>query len=77
MQVDIITPDENLFTGDAKSLVVPASNGQLGILENHAPLIASLGDGKIKLTNESGDQFFDIKGGVIEVNNNTVIILAG
>ena len=77
MNVDIITPDENLYTGEASSIVVPGSDGSLGILDNHAPLISSLKEGQVKLTTEEGEKSFDVKGGVIEVLNNKVIILAG
>lgn len=77
MNVDIITPDENLFTGEASSVTVPGSDGSLGILDNHAALISSLKEGQVKLTTSEGDKTFDVKGGVIEVLNNKVIILAG
>ena len=77
MNVDIITPDENLFTGEAISIVAPGSDGSLGILDNHAQLISSLKEGQVKLTTTEGEKSFDVKGGVIEVLNNKVIILAG
>ena len=76
MQLDIITPDKNLYSGEASELVVPASTGLLGILENHAPLISSLMKGSIKITTSKGVEHFDVNGGVIEVLNNKVIILA-
>ena len=76
MQVDIITPDQNLYSGEASSIVVPGSDGLIGIKNNHAPLITSLKKGNVKLTNESGQQNFDVNGGVVEVLNNKVIILA-
>ena len=55
MNVDIITPDENLFTGEASSIIAPGSDGSLGILDNHAPLISSLKEGEVKLTTTEGD----------------------
>jgi len=76
MQVDIITPDQNLFSGEADAIVVPGADGQLGILDNHAPIIVALKAGNIKLSSGSTDQSFDINGGVVEVQNNKVIILA-
>lgn len=76
MNVEIITPDKELFNGDATSLVVPGSDGLLGILNSHAPLISSLKKGVVKLTTDGGEQTFDIKGGVVEVLNNKVMILA-
>ncbi|MBL4604583.1 MAG: ATP synthase F1 subunit epsilon [Flavobacteriaceae bacterium] len=77
MNVDIITPDENLFTGEASSITVPGSDGSLGILDNHAALISSLKEGQVKLTTTEGEKTFVVNGGVIEVLNNKVIILAG
>lgn len=77
MKVEIITPDENLYSGDASSIVAPGIDGSLGILENHAPLITTLAKGQVKLTETSGkDLTFDVNGGVLEVNNNKAIILA-
>ena len=76
MTVEIITPDKELFNGDATSLVVPGSDGLLGILNSHAPLISSLKKGVVKLVTGEGELTFDIKGGVVEVLNNKVMILA-
>ena len=77
MKVEIITPDENLYSGDASSVVAPGIDGSLGILENHAPIITTLAEGLVKLTESNGKNLsFNVKGGVLEVNNNKVIILA-
>ncbi|MEJ2593928.1 MAG: ATP synthase F1 subunit epsilon [bacterium] len=78
MQVEIITPDKEIFKGEAILVQLPGIDGSFEILNNHAPLISALKDGKIKVkkTKESGDEFYDIKGGVIEVLNNKVLILA-
>lgn len=72
MHLEIITPDKKLFEGEAKSVIVPGSEGSLGILNNHAPMIASLKKGKVK----ADGQTFEIKGGVVEVLKNKVIVLA-
>jgi F-type H+-transporting ATPase subunit epsilon len=77
MRLEIITPDKKLFEGEAKSVSVPGSEGSLGILNNHAPMIASLKKGTVKITdNASQVHTFEIKGGVIEVLKNNVIVLA-
>ena len=77
MKLEIVTPDKKLFEGEAKSLTVPGSEGSLGILNNHAPMIASLKKGIVKITDASAKvHSFDIKGGVIEVLKNNVIVLA-
>ena len=77
MKVEIITPDENLYSGEASSIVAPGIDGSLGILENHAPIITTLAKGQLKITESNGkDLTFDVNGGVLEVNNNKAIVLA-
>lgn len=77
MITEIITPDKTLFQGQAKAVTVPGIDGSLGILDRHAPLISALKKGQVKVTTPEGEEIlFDIDGGVVEVNNNKVIILA-
>ena len=77
MKLEIITPDKKLFDGLAKSVIVPGSEGLLGILNNHAPMIASLKKGVVKVTDENSQvSKFEIKGGVVEVLKNNIIVLA-
>ncbi len=79
MKVEIITPDSTIFTGDNVGLIqLPGIDGSFEVLNNHAPLISVLRKGKIKLINkgEKEEQFFEINGGVIEVVNNKVLVLA-
>lgn len=76
MNVEIITPDKELFNGEASSVIVPGSDGLLGILNDHAPLISSLKEGDVKLKTSEGEKTFTVNGGVVEVLNNKVMILA-
>jgi F-type H+-transporting ATPase subunit epsilon len=77
MYLEIITPDKKLFEGEAKSLTVPGLEGSLGVLDNHAPMIASLKKGKVKVTTDKTEvKFFEVNGGVIEVLKNKVVVLA-
>lgn len=79
MKVEIVTPDSVIFTGDQVQLIqLPGIDGSFEILNNHAPLISVLKKGKIKLQNkgEKEEQYFEIKGGVIEVLNNKILVLA-
>ncbi len=76
MNVQIITPDKELFSGEADSIVVPGIDGLLGVLNHHAPLLSSLKQGSVKVVSKKQEQFFEINGGVVEVLNNNVIILA-
>jgi F-type H+-transporting ATPase subunit epsilon len=79
MKVEIITPDTVVFTGENVSLVqLPGIDGSFEILNNHAPLISVLTKGKVKVViqGEKEPSFFEIRGGVIEVLKNKVLILA-
>jgi F-type H+-transporting ATPase subunit epsilon len=72
MQLDILTPDKNLFTGKVKYISLPGADG----LEDHAPLITVLKKGTIRIEGTEGNQEFEVNGGVVEVLKNKVIILA-
>ena len=78
MKIEIITPDTVVFTGDNVTLVqLPGIDGSFEVLENHAPLISVLKKGQVKVV-VKGEKpaFYDIKGGVIEVLENKVLVLA-
>ncbi|PIY11046.1 MAG: ATP synthase F1 subunit epsilon [Flexibacter sp. CG_4_10_14_3_um_filter_32_15] len=79
MFLEIITPDNKTFSGQATSVLVPGSEakGSFEILDNHSALVSSLQEGKVKIRTQEGKEvFYTISGGVIEVLNNHVIILA-
>ncbi|HXB12798.1 MAG TPA: ATP synthase F1 subunit epsilon [Bacteroidia bacterium] len=77
MYLEILTPDKKLFSGDAEYVDVPGRAGRTGILRNHAPLISSLKAGKVKVRDMAKQEhFFEIKGGIMEVRNDKVIVLA-
>lgn len=76
MELEIITPESTLFSGEIQLVRLPGVQGSFEILQNHAPLISILGIGKIKVKDIEGVvSWFDISGGVVEVNNNTVRVL--
>jgi F-type H+-transporting ATPase subunit epsilon len=76
MQVEVITPDDKVFTGTAQGVKVPGSKGSFEVLQGHAALVSSLEKGKVRIRNGNQDIFLQIDGGVIEVQNNRVVILA-
>jgi len=78
MKLTIISPDNAIFEGDNVHLVqLPGIDGSFEIMNNHAALISVLKKGKVKVeVKGEADRFFDINGGVIEVLNNKVLILA-
>jgi F-type H+-transporting ATPase subunit epsilon len=77
MKIEIITPDKKLFSGEISSAQFPGSDGSFGIMNNHAPLIATLKKGSIKVKETSNqEQSFPVNGGVVEVLNNNITVLA-
>lgn len=77
MTLEIITPDSTLFSGEVQLVQLPGLDGLFEILNNHAPMIAALGKGRIKLQkSDSKDHFIEINGGVLEVMHNKVLVLA-
>jgi F-type H+-transporting ATPase subunit epsilon len=77
MLVEIITPDAKLFKGEVLSIELPGTNGRFEILNDHAPIISTLTAGEISIAIETGQkESFEINGGVIEMQNNKIIVLA-
>ncbi len=77
MQLEIISPDNNLYKGEIVSIRVPGSKGSFQILSNHAPIISTLEKGSIEIREKDGKSAsFNIDGGVIEAKNNKIIVLA-
>ena len=77
MQLDIITPDRKVFSGEATSVTFPGIEGQFQVLNDHAPLVSTLARGPVTIqTAGAGPQVFTVDGGVVEVLRNTVLVLA-
>lgn len=77
MQLDIITPEKSLFSGEVTLVKLPGAEGSFELLENHAPIVAALGEGDVKVIDaENNKSYFPLKGGIAECSNNKVIVLA-
>ena len=77
MLLEIIAPDQELYSGEVDLVQVPGSKGSFEILKNHAPIISTLQMGQIKIIDQKGSTtYFDVDGGVIEAKNNKIIVLA-
>ncbi len=74
--VDIMSPERLVMHTQADSVVVPAADGELGILPHHAPLLAMLEPGEIRLRRGNDVEIFAVSGGFIEVINNRISIFA-
>ena len=76
-KLSIVSPERVLYEQEVQSIVVPGSEGYLGVLSNHAPLISSLAPGKITITESDEIQrIAAVSGGFIEVSDNVATILA-
>lgn len=76
MTLEILTPDKLVFQGEVTSVTVPGTLGSFEVLKDHAPIISTLEDGKVVIRGAKELQSLYIKGGVIEVINNKIIVLA-
>jgi len=77
IRVEIVSAEEELWSGDVTTIVAPAEGGELGILPKHAPLLATLLPGDIRVHTEDGnEELFYVSGGLIEVQPHIVTILS-
>jgi F-type H+-transporting ATPase subunit epsilon len=72
MNLEIITPDRKVFSGEVEIVTLPGSDGSFQVLKDHAAIVSTLGKGVLK----ADKQEFTIDGGVVEVLNNKVLVLA-
>ena len=76
LSVALVTPEATVFEGDAEMVVVPAWDGELGILRGHAPLMALLGAGEMRITGAEGTRRFHVTGGFVEVAGDIVSVMS-
>ena len=76
MNVKIIKPDTTLYDGTANLIQLPGTGGLFEIMNNHAPIIATLASGKIRVVTANEEKLFEIKAGVVKGQKNEILILA-
>lgn len=76
LHVVVISPETTVFDGEADGVVVPAWDGEIGILRGHAPLMAILGAGEMRVTQGGTIHRFELKGGFVQVTDNVVTVLS-
>ena len=77
MILEIITAEKKVFEGEVISVKFPGTTGEFEVLKNHAPIISTLTDGNIRVIDSKEKiENFSINGGVIEMQNNKIIVLA-
>lgn len=77
MNLEILTPEKKLYSGEVYGVQMPGISGSFEVLDKHAPLISALKPGKIKVLKDKQNHtaFFEIQGGFVEVLNNRVTVL--
>lgn len=76
LKLEIATPERQMFSEEVRSVQVPAKDGYMGILPDHAPLISELGHGVLSYQTDSKTRYMALHGGVMEVLPDHVRILA-
>ncbi len=90
MNLEIVTPEASLVKGEVTSVTVPGVNGEFQMLNNHAPIVSLLGEGKVKFagspaiskgfeskfTQADGKWELEINSGTVQMQDNKIIVLA-
>jgi len=76
IRCEIVSQDRMVFEGDVDMVLVPGSQGEMGILPNHAPLLSTLKYGILKVRSEGQEEYFTVAGGVAEVQPDIITVLA-
>lgn len=76
LHVEVVTAERELYRGEADMVSAPGSEGQLGILPEHAALLAFLAPGPLRIRLRDAEESLFVSGGFLEVSNNAVIVLA-
>lgn len=76
MNISVLSPDKQIFEGSITSVKVPGASGEFEVLNNHAPIVSALVEGKVRIIKEDGENLhFIIERGFIEVLRNEVSLL--
>lgn len=77
IHVDVVSAEEQIFSGEAKFVALPGEGGELGILPQHTPLITRIKPGAVRIERPDGsEEFVFVAGGILEVQPDRVTVLA-
>lgn len=76
IQCDIVSQDRMVFSGEAEMVIIPGSEGVMGILPNHSPVLTNFNFGIITVVTKTERNYFTVAGGIAEVLPNLVTVLA-
>ncbi|MDO5102651.1 MAG: F0F1 ATP synthase subunit epsilon [Lautropia sp.] len=78
IQVEVVSAEESIFSGQAEFVVLPGESGELGVYANHTPLITRIKPGavRIKVPGQAKDELIFVAGGILEIQPDVITVLA-
>ena len=76
LKLEIVTPERLAYSDEVDSVVLPGSEGELGVLPHHAPLVSTLGVGELRIRKAGQEESFAIAGGFLQVRPDKVVVMA-
>ena len=77
MRIEIVSPEKQLYAGEVSMAQFPGTEGSFQVLNNHAPMIATIAAGSIRFrTVEGKEESVDVHGGIVEIQQNKILVLA-
>ena len=74
--LEIVTPERLAYSDEVDSVVLPGSEGEMGVLPHHAPLVSTLGIGELRIRKGGAEESFAIVGGFVQVRPDKVVVMA-
>ena len=74
--LEIVTPERLAYSDEVDAVVLPGSEGELGVLPHHAPLVSTLGVGELRIRKGGNEESFAIVGGFVQVRPDKVVVMA-
>ena len=74
--LEIVTPERLAYSDEVDSVVLPGSEGEMGVLPHHAPLVSTLGVGELRIRKGGAEESFAIVGGFVQVRPDRVVVMA-
>ncbi len=74
--LEIVTPERLAYSDTVDAVVLPGSEGELGVLPHHAPLVTMLGVGELRIRKSGAEESFAIVGGFLQVRPDRVVVMA-
>jgi F-type H+-transporting ATPase subunit epsilon len=74
--LEIVTPERLAYSDEVDAVVLPGSEGEMGVLPHHAPLVSTLGVGELRIRKGGAEESFAIVGGFVQVRPDRVVVMA-